>query len=367
MAHSDEFYMRRALENARKAWGKTAPNPMVGAVLVRGGEIVAEGYHHADGMPHAERDCLKNAGEKARGCTMYVSLEPCSTHGRTGACCDAIAAAEVAEVVAGCQDPNPAHSGRAWAYLAERGVKSRWGVLEKECRELNFIFNKNITSSEALLAVKFAVSKDGKLTRRAGEHTAVSGAESNVDVMKWRSLFQSIGVGFGTLVSDNPRLTRRGGGAGESCGERLIFDASLNCAELDTSKYSVFADSFKNSTRIVCGAEASADRQNALEARGIRVMRIDAPSGSAEFWQKLKRALYAERICSLYIEGGARLFKSVCSARAADYVFRYESPDVFGCGLDAFDKKYFEIDAVEKTRLGRDEFTRGYPVWTHLR
>lgn len=360
----DEFYMARALQLAQKAWGKTAPNPMVGAVLVKGGRIIAEGYHHADGLPHAEKDCLSHVNFSAPGATMYVSLEPCSTHGRTGACCEAICSAGISEVVAACEDPNPLHRGRAWPYLASRGVKSRCGVLESQARELNFIFNKNIVSSEALLAIKFAVSKDGKLTRRRGEPTRVSGDSARADTMKWRSLFQSIGVGFGTLLSDNPRLTRRLAGRELSCPLRLIFDASARLADFDDlSAFNVFGDSFKNCTRVVCSGESSEAARRKIESLGAALMHIDAPKDSPAFWNLLKRGLYRERICSVFIEGGAGLFESICRSRAADYVFGYQSGETFGCGLDAFSEKYFDIKLVEEARLGGDTLRRGYPLW----
>ena len=137
----DDAYMQRALELAKKGWGNTAPNPMVGAVLVKGGRIIGEGFHERDGAPHAERACLANATEDPKGATMYVTLEPCSTHGRTGACTDAIIDAKIAEVKIGALDPNPAHAGRAPQILRDRGIACETGILERECERLNFIFN----------------------------------------------------------------------------------------------------------------------------------------------------------------------------------------------------------------------------------
>lgn len=338
---------------------------MVGAVLVRGGRVVAEGYHHRDGAAHAEIDCLRKVGFDARGCDMYVTLEPCTTKGRTGACSDAIIASGVSRVVVGCKDVNPAHSGRAEKVFAARGIKTRFGVLERECFELNFIFNKNITSGESLLAVKYASTSDGFITRKRGERAQITGEAARRDAMKWRRLFQSIGVGFGTLVADNPSLTVRDeSGIVIGCGARLIFDGALRCADLPgLSRFNVFSDEFRERTRVVCGADASAEREFALASRGVSVMRVNARS-KADFWAELKRRLFAERICSLYVEGGAGVFASVCEGRAADYVFEYVSEISFGEGLPAFDKKYFSIDAVERADFGCDKFARGYPIWT---
>ena len=363
MENSDEHFMRLALAEAKKAWGNTAPNPMVGAVLVKDGRVLATGYHHRDGLSHAEIDCLQKVGFRADGCRMYVTLEPCTTHGRTGACSEAIIKAGVKDVVVGCKDVNPAHAGRAARVFAESGVGCTFGVLERECFELNFIFNKNITANTALLAIKYAVTKDGKLTHKRGETAAVSSAQSRADAMKWRRLFQSIGVGMGTLLADNPRLTARLE-SGVFCPQRLVFDSSLRlAAEQNLSRFNVFFDEFPQLTRIVCDVSASAEAEQTLCSRGIRVMRINAPKTSVQYWAELKKRLFEERICSLYLEGGAEIFKSVCRARAADYVFEYVADKTFGEGLDAFDKPYFSIDAVECATLGGDTFKRGYPVW----
>lgn len=362
--NSDEFFMKLALEQAKLAWGDTAPNPMVGAVLVKDGNVIAKGYHHRDGMAHAEIDCLQKVDFNAKDCTMYVTLEPCSTKGRTGACSDAIIRAGVKRVVAACQDPNPMHAGRASKVFSQNNVDCLFGVLEQQCRELNFIFNKNITTKSALLAIKYAITKDGKITKKQGTQTSITCDESKADVMRWRRLFSSIGVGYATLIADNPSLTSRLGDS-VHCPQRLIFDASLKLSERnDISSFKVFADEFKTNTRVVCDSSASIESENALKSQGLNVMRIAYAKNSPEFWNKLKQQLYTEKICSLYVEGGASLFASVCEAKAVDYVFEYVADKTFGCGLNAFEKKYFTIKEVETLRFGSDTFKRGYPEWT---
>lgn len=362
---ADAPFMRRALELAKLGWGRTAPNPMVGAVLVAGGKIIAEGYHHFDGGDHAEIDCLRKVGFKAAGATLYVSLEPCSTKGRTGACTSAIIAAGIKRVVAGCKDPNPAHAGAAKKILASSGVECDFGVLEDECRELNFIFNKNIASSEALLAIKYAITKDGKIAQKRGEPSEVTSAQSRADVMRWRELFGATCVGFGTLAADNPSLAARVQG-GAKCGRRIVFDASLACAKIaDLSKYKLFSDEFASRTLLVCDSAAPAAAEADLRSRGASVMRVGFSHNSPEFWRELKSRLYEERVCSLFVEGGAGVFKSVCENRAADYVFEYVADKRWPGGLPAFGRKYFEINAVEKKLFGSDTFTRGYPQWIH--
>ncbi len=355
--------MNLALTQAKKAWGVTFPNPMVGAVLVKDGAVIALGYHHCDGQDHAEIDCLKKVDFRAEGCDMYVTLEPCSTKGRTGACTEAIKKAGVSRVIIGSLDPNPAHRGRAIDVFNEAKISCEYGVLERECRELNFVFNKNISTSEALLAIKYAISKDGKIAELAGKPSQITSQASRDDVMKWRKFFPAIAVGFGTLLADNPSLTARIG-RDVSCAERLIFDASLRLADFDIARFNVFTDSFREKTRIVCDVSASKNDEKSLVAKDVKVMRIPYEKSSPEFWSELKRALYKERICALYVEGGAGVFSSICSNQSADYVFEYKSPKVFGCGLDAFDKEYFSIDVVEKMNFDGDEFAKGYPKWT---
>ena len=367
---TDAFYMRRAVELAKRAWGNTAPNPMVGAVLVKDGEIIGEGFHSRDGMPHAEIECLRSAKCSPEGATIYVSLEPCSTHGRTGACTDALIKARVAEVKIGTLDPNPAHAGRALPILRAAGIKCKSGILEEECRELNFIFNHAITRSAPLVALKYALSADGKIAEKRGVRTQITNETSRANMMVWRRLFSSIAVGRGTLEADNPSLTARGLPDGEHCAERLVFDASLNIARLaDPKNFALFSDKFADKTRIVCDAEASEERAEMLEKLGLKIFRIDAAAETPEFWEKLKEKLFAERITSLYIEGGAGLIKSVCDAHAADFAFEYRAQKTIGDGgLPAFEncKRPFDIDG-KTLELDSDTLTFGKIVWKQTR
>ncbi len=365
--NADELYMRRALELARRGWGATSPNPMVGAVLVKNGAVIGEGWHKRDGMPHAEIECLKNASETPKGAAIYVTLEPCSTRGRTGACTEALVSAGVSAVKIGALDPNPAHSGRAVEIFRKAGIKCETGILERECSELNFIFNFSIVKKSPLVALKYAMSSDGKLTSERGKRTRITGSKAAADTMKWRRLFSSIGVGRGTLEIDDPSLTSRMEGEEESCAPRLVFDARLGVAGLENfQKFKVFSDKFRSLTRVVCQKDAPSEREKSLKSAGITVMKIGAAAGSAEFWRELKERLYSERITSLYIEGGAGLMKSVCDARAADFAFEYRSPSAAGPrGLDAFEsgKRPFEIDG-RTVKLGADSLEFGTVKWT---
>jgi len=208
----DEEFMRAALAEARRGVGHTSPNPAVGAVIVRGGKIVARGYHHRAGLPHAEIEALRALPKPAlaKGATIYVTLEPCSTHGRTPPCVNAIIAAGFRRVVIGTIDPNPAHAGHGVEILRAAGIAVTTGVMEKECRELNVAFNHWIVTKLPLVIAKAGMSLDGRLTRPPGEGQWLTNAAARKDAHQLRARVDAILVGAETVRRDNPRLTVRG-------------------------------------------------------------------------------------------------------------------------------------------------------------
>lgn len=208
----DDEFMRAALAEALCGLGHTSPNPAVGAVIVRGRKIVARGYHHRAGQPHAEIEALRALPKPplARGATIYVTLEPCSTHGRTPPCVNAIIAAGLRRVVIGAIDPNPAHAGRGVELLRAAGLEVATGVLEKECRELNAAFNHWIVTQRPLVIAKAGMSLDGRLTRPPAEGQWLTNAAARKDAHQLRAQVDAILVGAETVRRDNPRLTVRG-------------------------------------------------------------------------------------------------------------------------------------------------------------
>jgi diaminohydroxyphosphoribosylaminopyrimidine deaminase/5-amino-6-(5-phosphoribosylamino)uracil reductase len=208
----DEKFMRAALREAEKGIGHTSPNPAVGAVVVRGGRIIARGYHHRAGNPHAEIEAIRalKSPTLANGATLYVTLEPCSTHGRTPPCCDAIRAHGFERVVIGAIDPNPKHAGRGVEILRQAGIDVSTGVLGEECADLNRAFNKWIVTGLPWVVVKAGLSLDGRFTRPPGEGRWLTSPESRERVMRLRASVDAILVGANTLRVDNPRLTIRG-------------------------------------------------------------------------------------------------------------------------------------------------------------
>jgi diaminohydroxyphosphoribosylaminopyrimidine deaminase/5-amino-6-(5-phosphoribosylamino)uracil reductase len=208
----DVKFMRAALREAARGVGQTSPNPAVGAIVVRGERIVARGFHRRAGLPHAEIEAIRALKNPAfaRDATLYVTLEPCSTHGRTPPCCDAIRAHGFGRVVIGTIDPNPAHAGRGIELLRAAGIDVRSGVLEDECRELNTAFNKWIVTKQPLVIAKAGLSLDGRLTRPPGEGQWLTSAAARADAHRLRAQVDAILIGAGTLRADNPRLTVRG-------------------------------------------------------------------------------------------------------------------------------------------------------------
>jgi len=203
-------YMRLALSLARRGYGCTSPNPMVGAVLVKHGQVLGRGWHHRAGEPHAEIEALHDARpDAARGSTLYVTLEPCCTHGRTPPCTDAILAAGIKRVVVGATDPNPHHSGKAFALLRHAGVEVTQGVLAEDCARLNEAFNHWIVHRTPLVTVKAAMTLDGKIAAASGESKWITGKRARAYGMKLRQGADAILVGINTILADNPALTPR--------------------------------------------------------------------------------------------------------------------------------------------------------------
>ena len=208
----DEKFMRLALREARRGIGSTSPNPAVGAVIVRSGRVIAKGWHKRAGQPHAEVEALRALKNPAaaKGATIYITLEPCCTHGRTPPCTEALIAAGFARVVLGATDPNPAHAGRAVPILKKAGIRVTCGILAAECEALNVAFNKWGATGMPFVIAKAGMSLDGRLSRPPGEGQWLTSALSRADAMHLRASVDAILIGAGTLRTDNPRLTLRG-------------------------------------------------------------------------------------------------------------------------------------------------------------
>jgi diaminohydroxyphosphoribosylaminopyrimidine deaminase / 5-amino-6-(5-phosphoribosylamino)uracil reductase len=369
----DEIFMARALALAGKAWGATHPNPMVGAVIVEDGVVVAEGFHARDGGPHAERVALAALGRTPKpGAVLYVTLEPCSTHGRTGACCDAILAAGLRHVVVGATDPNPAHAGGGLERLRAQGVTVTTGVAEAACRDLNLIFNHWIVAKRPLIAGKAAMTLDGKIACRTGESKWITGEAARADGHRWRKLFPSIAVGAGTVLADNPALTRRVPGEAEDCGKRFVFDTTLRTAVMEPAEWPrLYTDRWRENTIVVTTPAANADTQRRLEAAGVQVW-VQAGSRGTAAWDGFSQRCAEEGITGVYVEGGAQLLANAVTAQALDYLFCYQAPVLFADeeASSAFTgrapgrpEEGIRLTELHRATLGDDALVRGRLVY----
>ncbi|MDI1337616.1 MAG: bifunctional diaminohydroxyphosphoribosylaminopyrimidine deaminase/5-amino-6-(5-phosphoribosylamino)uracil reductase RibD [Lacunisphaera sp.] len=319
-----EHYMRRAIELAGSVWGTTHPNPMVGALLVEDGEIVAEGATAPAGGPHAEMNALQALGRKPKpGATLYVTLEPCCTHGRTPPCTDAIVDAGIARVVVGATDPNPAHAGKGFDVLRAGGVEVETGVLGDDCTDLNLIFNHWMLTGGPLFAAKSGVTLDGKVATRTGDSKWITSEQSRADGHRWRRLFPAIAVGAGTIRADNPRLTARGPW-GEWCPWRFVFDGLLRTV-LDKSMPGVYTDEFRERTIVVTTPHGGLGYVRKLNALGVKTWILPGLSPKVSF-QDFRKRCAAEGITGVFFEGGAQLLSELLQARELDYLFTYHAP-----------------------------------------
>ncbi len=366
-AADDQLFMARALALALRAWGDTHPNPMVGAVLVEDGAVAAEAFHERDGGPHAERAALASLMRNPRpGATLYVTLEPCSTEGRTGACTGAILAAGIKRVVVGATDPNPAHAGRGFEILRAAGVEVVTGVLGAECADINLIFNHWIARREPLLAGKIAATLDGRIATRTGESRWITGGAARADVHRWRRLFPAIAVGAGTVLADNPRLTARVEGAAEHCPVRFVFDGHMRSVGAGTMP-GLYTDEFAARTVVVTTQHGGAGYVRKLREMGVGVWVFESAGGRVPLAQFRARC-GAEGIAGVLFEGGAQLLSRAAAERQLDYLFAYQAPVLFAderakpaLGGMRTEKltQALRLSEVRRLTLGDDALVRG--------
>ncbi|QPJ66814.1 MAG: bifunctional diaminohydroxyphosphoribosylaminopyrimidine deaminase/5-amino-6-(5-phosphoribosylamino)uracil reductase RibD [Candidatus Nitrohelix vancouverensis] len=317
--------MEMALELALRAQGRTHPNPMVGAVVVKGGRVISKGYHKRAGGAHAEISALKKAGARARGAELYVTLEPCCHHGRTGPCVEAILASGVRRVVAGMRDPNPLVSSKGLRFLKKHGIETKAGVLEADCQSLNEIFIKHITTGRPWVILKAAMSLDGKIASRSGNSKWITGDAARRMVHEIRDRVDAILVGAGTVVKDNPLLTTRlSSGKGKN-PIRVILDHE----EIVPLRSRVFQNSRSEGVIYVAGESMRLERRQALERKGVVVMNLKVNRNGIPL-KRLMRELGKREICSLLIEGGSEVHASALKEKIVDQAYFFIAPKIIG-------------------------------------
>ena len=326
----DPRWMHRALSLAKRALGKTSPNPVVGAVLTRGERIIGEGYHHRAGQPHAEIEALKDCqqrGENPRKATLWVTLEPCSTHGRTPPCTEAILQAGIRHVVVAATDPNPAHAGRGLELLRKAGVQVTACLLAQEAEALNAGFNQWIVHRSPLITLKAGMTLDGKIATASGESRWITGEASRREVMRLRQEHDAILVGVNTVKQDDPQLTIRRGKR-VLCKTRIVLDTHARIPW----KSRLLQDEFREQTWVVVGENASAKRIQKLQTQ-VHVLVAPEEGGRISLpW--LCRELGQRQITSVLVEGGGEIHASFLEKGQAHRVAFFYAPKILG-GRDA--------------------------------
>ena len=325
----DIEYMRRAMELAERGVGFTNPNPMVGAVIVKGGKVIGEGWHERCGEWHAERNAFKNCTVPAEGATMYVTLEPCCHYGKTPPCTEAIIEHGIARVVVGMEDPNPLVAGKGIALLREAGIEVVCGVEEEALREQNRVFLKYISTKLPWVAMKTAMTLDGKIATRTGDSKWITGAEARAYVHELRHRFMAIVVGIGTAVADDPLLNCRIEGRGVRQPIRVVVDSNARLS-LDSQLVKT-AGEYRTIVAHTCFAPE--ERVKALREIGVEMLLCKEKEGLVDV-RNLLELLGQSGIDSILLEGGGSLNYTFLAEGLADELYAFIAPKIVG-GMNA--------------------------------
>ena len=361
----EEKYMRRAIELAKKGSGHVNPNPLVGAVIVRDGEIIGEGYQACYGQLHAERNAIANAkkrGNSLEGSTIYVTLEPCCHYGKTPPCTEAIIEEKIARVVVGSDDPNPLVSGKGFQMLREKGIEVIPHFLKEECDAMNHVFFHYIRTGTPYVAMKYAMTMDGKIACYTGDSKWVTGEESRAHVQTLRNHYKGIMAGIGTVLADDPMLNCRIEGGRDPI--RIIADSHLRIP-IDSQ---LVRTAGQQPLIVACLPDADEEKAAQLQEKGVEVLRIPGVT-TADITEEQKevislpvlmKELGARKIDGILLEGGGQLNESALQAGIVDRIYCYIAPKIFG-GAQA--KTPVEgqgltraADAWQFNRIGMQEF-----------
>lgn len=350
----DTEFMRMALELAQRGRGRTNPNPIVGAVVVKDGRVIGQGYHDHYGALHAERAALQSCEESPRGAVLYVTLEPCCHFGRQPPCTDAILDAGIKRVVVGSSDPNPLVSGRGLKQLREGGVQVETGVLQAECDALNPMFFHFIRTGTPYVTMKYAMTMDGKIATRTGASRWITGEAARRRVHADRGCYAAIMAGVGTVMADNPLLTCRTEGRRNPL--RVICDTHLRIPLEDQ-----IVRTAPSVSTVIAAGSGGTEKRELLEAAGCRVWELPMWDGHVDLRALMKR-LGEEKIDSVLLEGGGTLNWAALEAGIVHKVQAYIAPKLFGgaaktpvAGLGtALPEQAFLLKNTTVTALGED-------------
>lgn len=363
-----ETFMRVALDEARKGWGCTHPQLMIGAALVEQGEVVATSYVEQPSSSAPEIRLFQSLGRKPKpGASLFLTMEPGPSSNRLDSGVRAVKEAGVEYVVIGASDPVSEHANKGADALKEQGIKVERRILIDDCEDLNLISNFWVQNRIPIFAAKSATTLDGKIACRTGESKWITGEQARQNVMKWRRLFPSIAVGAGTLVEDDPRLTSRIEGQPEWCGMRFVFDGLLRTA-MERYLPTIYTDDFRDNTIVVTTDAAGTGYIRRLETEGVNVWVLPAENMKVPFSVFRKRCADVG-ITGVYFEGGSRLVSELLHMRELNYHFNYRAPILMGDdkaksvyrGLRT--ERLAQAIRLEKVRhevFGDDQLMRGF-------
>ena len=357
-------WMRRALGLAGQGTALASPNPMVGAVLVRDGEVVGEGFHTFEGRKHAEIIAIETAGERARGATLFINLEPCCHHGRTGPCTEAIVAAGITRVIAAMEDPNPLVSGKGFAQLRQAGVKMEIGLCQDEAQRLNEAFARYMRTKLPLVTLKTAMTLDGRIAAPDDNSGWVTSEEARRHVQRQRHAHDAIWTGIGTVLADNPQLTDRTGLPRRRPLLRVLTDSKLRIPT--TAR---MLERVKHDLLILCNPGADLEKWRALEKRGAQVCAV--PGEGRPDPRLVVAELGRREITSVLLEAGAELNGAAFDAGVVDKVFLYYAPKILA-GRDALPMATgggirAMRDAIEVRNVRHHQYGENFAVEGYLR
>ncbi|ACL76353.1 bifunctional diaminohydroxyphosphoribosylaminopyrimidine deaminase/5-amino-6-(5-phosphoribosylamino)uracil reductase RibD [Ruminiclostridium cellulolyticum] len=359
-----EFYMKRTLEIAKEGWGRTNPNPLVGAVIAKNGKIISEGFHEALGCAHAEVCAFSNAPTDISGATLYVNLEPCSHYGRTPPCVKAIIDSGIKEVVVAMVDPNPKVSGKGIQMLKDANINVIVGVLEEEAKKLNEIFIHYITKRLPFVIMKTAMTLDGKIASVTGDSKWISGEYSREYVHAIRNRVSSIMVGVNTVINDNPSLTARPISGKGIDPVRIVVDSS---GRIPIESRVIQSDS-EAGLILATTEKIHKDKETQLLSRGVRIIKTAPKNGKVNL-RELMEELYKLEIDSVLLEGGGTLNFSALEAGIVNKVMTFISPKIIGGssavtpvggkGIEKM-KDAIALSDIRVERFDRDVLIEGY-------
>lgn len=365
MTAEDKRFMRLALDLAAMGRGRTNPNPMVGAIVVKEGRIVGEGYHQKAGTPHAEVHALKAAGLDAKGATIYVTLEPCSHHGRTPPCTEAILKAGITKVIAAMTDPNPLVAGRGLEKLRRAGVEVVVGLMETEARRLNEVFLSYITTRKPFVLMKSAMTLDGRIATRTGHSRWITGEKARTYVHQLRDEYDAILVGIGTVLADDPALTTRLVDKTGKDPVRIVVD-SEGRLPLEARVLTQESDS---PTIVAVTRRAPEEKLAQLQAAGAIILVVQEDKVGMVDLNHLMDLLGQQDIASVMVEGGAQINAAALAAGVVDKVAMFIAPKfiggqqasgpVGGVGVETMEQA-LNLENIQIRQFGQDILIEGY-------